>query len=66
MGDGKIHKSIQYSVWCYSCDNLLDYSEFDSKADAEAFYRCQGWRKTKNGWQCDRCIKQAVLSGKVQ
>ena len=46
MGDEKIHKSIQYSVWCYSCDNLLGYSEFDNKADAEAFYRCQGFRKT--------------------
>ncbi len=53
-GDGTIHKSIQYQVWCVSCDNLLDYTEYRNQAEAMKAYRQQGWKLAKVGWQCPK------------
>lgn len=51
-GDGMIHKSVQYQVWCVFCDQMLDYAEYENQAEAVRAYRQQGWRYTKIGWQC--------------
>ncbi len=55
MGDGHIHKSVQYSVWCKFCDNLLDYSEYRNKQEAIKAFREAGWQNTKLGWRCFDC-----------
>lgn len=53
-GDGMIHKSVQYQVWCASCDALLDYTEYKNQAEAMKAYRKQGWKLTRAGWQCPK------------
>ena len=52
---GQIYKSIQFSVYCYSCDNLEDFESFKNQNEAESIYRKRGWSKTKNGWKCPEC-----------
>ncbi len=53
-GDGIIHKSVQYQVWCVSCDALLDYTEYRNQAEAIKAFRQQGWKLTKVGWLCPK------------
>lgn len=43
-GDGKIHKSVQYSVYCAACDNLLDYAEYKNQKAASQHFRKMGWQ----------------------
>ncbi len=55
-GDGQIHKSVQYSVWCATCDAMLDYEGYRNQVVAIKYYRSLDWRKTKLGWQCPKCM----------
>lgn len=55
---GLIYKSVQFSVYCFSCDEIDDFQEFKNQRQAEKRYREKGWRKTKSGWQCPKCNKK--------
>ena len=55
VGDGVIYKSVQYSVWCVTCDYIEDFEPFKNKAEAAKSYRKIGWHKIKLGWQCIKC-----------
>jgi hypothetical protein len=54
-GDGVIYRSVQYAVWCATCDAVLDYASYKNKERAAKAYRQQGWQNTKLGWRCDIC-----------
>ena len=66
MSGGFILKSVQYSVWCATCNKLEDYDIHESKAKAAKYYRQHGWSKTKLGWQCEKCVKQLRKEQAIQ
>jgi hypothetical protein len=51
-----IHKSVQYSVYCDSCDDLIDYQEFKNQREAKKYWRSYAWKSLPDGkWMCPRC-----------
>jgi len=56
LGNRLIRKSVQYSIWCVTCDMFEDYEEYRNQTMAIKSYRLLGWKKTKLGWQCPKCL----------
>ncbi len=59
-----VYKTVEYSVYCELCDNLVDLDIFRTKREAEKKWRSLGWRRTKRGWVCPLhdAVRQQVIA----
>ena len=51
-----ILKSIQYSIWCTGCQDMLDYDEYANKKKAVSYFRSLGWAIKYSNWFCPTCL----------
>jgi len=56
-----IYEQKQYSIWCDSCDEFIDFLEFDSEMDAIRIWKIEGWIIKKDKCICPECQEKTNI-----